>query len=51
MSSLAGTRKEEAMPILQNPVGHADNRDLFQNLVQTWAKASAKSGPKSTGAR
>jgi hypothetical protein len=24
--------------VLQNPIGHADNRDVFANLVQTWAK-------------
>jgi pimeloyl-ACP methyl ester carboxylesterase len=24
--------------VLQNPIGHADNRDVFVNLVQTWAK-------------
>ena len=24
--------------VLQNPIGHADNRDVFQNLVQAWAK-------------
>jgi len=23
---------------LQNPIGHADNRDVFANLVQSWAK-------------
>lgn len=24
--------------VLQNPIGHADNRDVFANLVKTWAK-------------
>jgi alpha/beta hydrolase fold len=24
--------------VLQNPIGHADNRDVFANLVQGWAK-------------
>jgi pimeloyl-ACP methyl ester carboxylesterase len=24
--------------VLQNPIGYADNRDVFDNLVQSWAK-------------
>ena len=24
--------------VLQNPIGHADNRDVFANLVQTWSR-------------
>jgi pimeloyl-ACP methyl ester carboxylesterase len=27
-----------ASAVLQNPIGHADNRDVFANLVQGWAK-------------
>jgi len=32
--------------VLQNPIGHADNRDVFQNLVQTWAKGVRQERPE-----
>jgi pimeloyl-ACP methyl ester carboxylesterase len=32
--------------ILQNPIGHADNRDVFHNLVQTWARGIRKERPE-----
>jgi pimeloyl-ACP methyl ester carboxylesterase len=32
--------------VLQNPIGHADNRDVFQNLVQTWAKDIREQRPE-----
>jgi pimeloyl-ACP methyl ester carboxylesterase len=31
--------------VLQNPIGHADNRDVFQNLVQSWAKGIREERP------
>jgi pimeloyl-ACP methyl ester carboxylesterase len=31
--------------VLQNPIGHADNRDVFHNLVQTWAKGIREERP------
>ena len=31
--------------VLQNPIGHADNRDIFHNLVQTWAKGIREERP------
>src|SRR5438105_5183018 len=31
--------------VLQNPIGHADNRDVFVNLVQTWAKGIREERP------
>jgi pimeloyl-ACP methyl ester carboxylesterase len=35
LCELAPSRVTSA--VLQNPIGHADNRDVFANLVQTWA--------------
>ena len=32
--------------VLQNPIGHADNRDVFANLVQTWAKGIREQRPE-----
>jgi len=32
--------------ILQNPIGHADNRAVFHNLVQTWAKGIREERPE-----
>jgi alpha/beta hydrolase fold len=32
--------------VLQNPIGHADNRDVFTNLVQTWAKGIREERPE-----
>ena len=32
--------------IMQNPIGHADNRDVFNNLVQTWAKGIREERPE-----
>ena len=32
--------------VLQNPIGHADNRDVFHNLVQTWAKGIREERPE-----
>lgn len=32
--------------VLQNPIGHADNRDVFHNLVQTWAKGVREERPE-----
>src|SRR5271157_3320413 len=32
--------------VLQNPIGHADNRDVFRNLVQTWAKGIREQRPE-----
>jgi len=32
--------------VLQNPVGHADNRDVFRNVVQTWAKGIREERPE-----
>jgi len=32
--------------VLQNPIGHADNRDVFHNLVQTWAKGVRDGRPE-----
>ena len=32
--------------VLQNPIGHADNRDVFANLVQTWAKGVRAQRPE-----
>ena len=31
--------------VLQNPIGHADNRDVFDNLVQSWAKGIREERP------
>jgi hypothetical protein len=31
---------------LQNPIGHADNRDVFDNLVQSWAKGIREERPE-----
>ena len=36
LCELAPSRVTSA--VLQNPIGHADNRDVFANLVQSWAK-------------
>jgi pimeloyl-ACP methyl ester carboxylesterase len=35
LCELAPSRVTSA--VLQNPIGHADNRDVFANLVQSWA--------------
>jgi pimeloyl-ACP methyl ester carboxylesterase len=35
-----------ASAVLQNPIGHADNRDVFQNLVQTWATSIREQRPE-----
>jgi hypothetical protein len=32
--------------VLQNPIGHADNRGVFSNLVQTWAKGILEERPE-----
>jgi pimeloyl-ACP methyl ester carboxylesterase len=32
--------------VLQNPIGHADNRDIFHNLVQNWAKGIREERPE-----
>ena len=32
--------------VLQNPIGHAYNRDVFANLVQTWAKGIREQRPE-----
>ena len=32
--------------VLQNPIGHADNRDVFANLVQTWANGIRERRPE-----
>ena len=32
--------------VLQNPVGHADNRNVFRNVVQTWAKGIREERPE-----
>src|SRR5438552_3845717 len=32
--------------VLQNPIGHADNRDVFHNLVQSWARGVRETRPK-----
>jgi pimeloyl-ACP methyl ester carboxylesterase len=32
--------------VLQNPIGYADNRDVFDNLVQTWAKGVREERPE-----
>jgi hypothetical protein len=32
--------------VLQNPIGHADNRDVFTNLVQTWADGIREERPE-----
>jgi pimeloyl-ACP methyl ester carboxylesterase len=32
--------------VLQNPIGHADNRDVFHNLVQSWAKGVREERPE-----
>jgi len=32
--------------VLQNPIGYADNRDVFENLVQTWAKGIREQRPE-----
>jgi len=35
--------------VLQNPIGHADNPDVFDNLVQTWAKRIREERPRDPG--
>jgi pimeloyl-ACP methyl ester carboxylesterase len=32
--------------VLQNPIGHADNRDVFANLVQIWSKRIREQRPE-----
>ena len=32
--------------VLQNPIGHADNRDVFHNLLQSWATDLRKGRPE-----
>ena len=32
--------------VLQNPIGHADNREVFRNLVQNWAEGIRKKRPE-----
>jgi pimeloyl-ACP methyl ester carboxylesterase len=32
--------------VLQNPIGHPDNCEVFQNLVQTWAKGIREERPE-----
>jgi len=32
--------------VLQNPIGHADNRDVFRSVVQTWAKGIREERPE-----
>ncbi len=32
--------------VLQNPIGHADNRDVFHNLLQTWARGLREERPE-----
>jgi pimeloyl-ACP methyl ester carboxylesterase len=32
--------------VLQNPIGHADNRDVFHNLVQSWATGVREERPE-----
>jgi len=32
--------------VLQNPIGHADNRHVFANLVQTWATGIREQRPE-----
>jgi pimeloyl-ACP methyl ester carboxylesterase len=32
--------------VLQNPIGYADNRDVFHNLVQNWAKGIREKRPE-----
>jgi pimeloyl-ACP methyl ester carboxylesterase len=32
--------------VLQNPIGHADNRGVFHNLVQSWAKGVRAERPE-----
>jgi pimeloyl-ACP methyl ester carboxylesterase len=34
--------------VLQNPIGHADNRDVFNNLVHTWAKNVREERPETS---
>jgi pimeloyl-ACP methyl ester carboxylesterase len=35
-----------ASAVLQNPIGHADNRDVFANLVQSWSKGIREERPE-----
>src|SRR5262249_43406983 len=32
--------------VLQNPIGHADNREVFTSLVQTWVKGIRDERPE-----
>jgi pimeloyl-ACP methyl ester carboxylesterase len=32
--------------VLQNPIGHADNREVFTNLVQSWSKGIREERPE-----
>lgn len=32
--------------VLQNPIGHADNRDVFSDLVQVWSKGIREQRPE-----
>ena len=32
--------------VLQNPIGHANNRNVFANLLQTWAKGIRQQHPE-----
>ncbi len=38
--------KRISAAVLQNPIGHADNRDVFGNLVRTWAKSVRDERPE-----
>jgi pimeloyl-ACP methyl ester carboxylesterase len=44
LCELASSRISGA--VLQNPIGHADNRDVFGNLVQTWTKGIREERPE-----
>jgi pimeloyl-ACP methyl ester carboxylesterase len=44
LCELAPTRIGAA--VLQNPIGYADNREVFRNLVQTWAKDIREDRPE-----
>jgi pimeloyl-ACP methyl ester carboxylesterase len=44
LCELAPSRIKAA--VLQNPIGHADNRDVIAKLVQTWAKGIREPDPK-----
>ena len=44
LCELAPSRVTSA--VLQNPIGHANNRDVFANLLQTWAKGIREQHPE-----